>query len=670
MSRKVSVELELEAAQYLAGVRSMMAETKAAAHEVDKLGNQIDGTARSVDELAVVIIAGKKEMEGFGTESKELGLDLTLLDERIDATKRKVALLGLEFAATGDAAAGKRFGDQRSMLGKLEALRKELESGSSSPERRIFDLLTNEAAPAGTRAGNSFMTQFSSAIDGTPVKGVLIAGLVGIVAAALPAIGAMVAGAVTGVVGVGGIAGGIFAASKDQDVRDAAARFSKSVSSTFFGSGSSFVEPVVQSLDILAKDFAGLDLGKSFAIIAPYVTEVAHGIGDMAKEFMPGFNRALVAAGPILSVFAQDLPVIGKELGDMFATMAESKGAAQGMRLTLATIGGILTATGNIIGWLSDRFENMTAAIAKTARVGQEIFGLVGLGGVFKAVADRVDFLRQASQLSAGSFGDMGQAIYNTIDPTARAERALASMTKAIQDAQTAISEYIKDTLDMSDANLAVAQDFLDLSNKFKAGRKNWTPDTQAGIDNLKLINQTISDMERARQKAIDMSDGSQAAIDGINKKFNDQITLLETAAIKAGDTKAAFEAMAGTYRITIITDVLTGAAAARASKTDKDTKFTGRASGGPLDAYVPYVFGEHGPEIGMFAQPGQMWSNSQSNALAQQWSTAPGSQAPIVVQNQITLMDPMTGAKTRAILITESTSRGVASDVAAGAYP
>lgn len=664
MSRRVAVELVLEAARYLFGVRNIAAETKAAAEEFKSLGGKVDGTSRDIEELSVVIIAGKKELEGFGDHTKELGLDLELLDRRIDATKRKMALLALEFAATGDAAAGKGFQSQRSMLAKLEALKAELESGSTSPERRLFDLLLpNE--DDGRKAGTKVAAGFGDAFKDLPIKGPLIGGLIEAIALALPLIGGMIAGAISGAIGTGGIAGGIFAASKDPVVRSAAQDFMQHISTEFFGSGSAFVDPIRESLGILQNDFDKLDLGSAFAKVAPDVTIIASGIGDLVTKSMPGLNKALDRMEPFAKAAAEGFGEIGNALGGLADDATKSHGALQGLELMFHVISGTIAATGKIVLWLSDRLQNINEFIEWSSRKMLAFATALGLphDNLQKFVDELDAFNKGGAKYTADTAKMLGDAF-------AGSAASIEANKQAILDNQNAFNDWINNALGLADANTAVAQDFADLNDNLKKGKKYWDDNTQGGRDNGTEIRRVIADLERQRQQAIATSDGSQDAIDAINRKFNDLVDQLDKTAIKAGATKDALDKMAGDYHITIVTDIITAATAARASKTDKSQAKKGYASGGdPLANDWAWV-GEQGPELVKFGPGAHVFTSAQSNAMAGQWSSAPASSGQIVVQNQITMIDPMTGAKTRGILITEATSRGVSSSDAKAAYP
>jgi hypothetical protein len=668
MSRRVSVELVLEAARYLFGVRNIAAETKAAAEEFGHLGTKVDGTSRDLEELSVVIIAGKKELEGFGDHTKELGLDLELLDNRIDATKRKMALLGLEFAATGDAAAGKSFLAQRSMLSKLEALRKELEGGSDNPERRIFALLTDTAgaAAAGEKVGTSFVGGLSSAFDGMgpEVKAGLIAGLVGAVLVAAVPVGAAIAGAVTGVVGAGGIAGGIFAASKDPVVRSAAQEFGSYLSQQFFSGGSSFVEPIRDSLAILKTDVDKLDLGHVFEPAAGSMTLLAAGIGNFVTRAEPGLERALQKIGPFVSAMADGLGEVGGALGQFVDDVSRNHGAIEGLRFLFGAVDATIRILGKSFEFLSATFHDADVAFLKM------VDAAIAAAKFLHLPHDDLDQLHNSLEANINS-GTQAIPVINGIgDAFAGTTTKIDEQRQALLASQNAFNDWLNTALGLADANTAVAQDFADLNNNLVKGKKNWDDNTQAGRDNGTEIRKIITDLERQRQQAIATSDGSQAAIDAINRKFNDLVDQLDKAAIHAGATKAELDKMAGDYHITIITDILTAAAAAKASKNDKNLAKKGFASGGdPLANDWSWV-GEQGPELVKFGPGAHVFNSGQSASMAQQWSAAPAATGSFTIQNNITMLDPMTGVKTRGILITEATSRGVSSADAAAAYP
>jgi methyl-accepting chemotaxis protein len=439
------------------------------------------------------------------------------------------------------------------------------------------------------------------------------------------------------------------------------------------------VGPIQQSVAFLKHDFDALDLKSTFALAAPFVTEFAHGLSGIVSEFLPGFNQALVKGKPAIDLFASRLPEIGKDIGDMLSKLAGSEGTLEGVNALFNVLSETIHFVGTSVAWLGDRFHDFNHDADATFSWLSKVTAWLGDDEDSKALkqtADDFKALSDGAQQGAIHFATYaGEAQYATAI-TAQMGKETSDTTDYMKDfrdamiaSQQAIDDWINKALGLSDANIAVAQDFADLNDKLNRGKRFWDMNTQGGRDNLKLMNDTIGDLERQRLQAIATSDGSRAAIDKINQAFNANIDLLEKQAIKAGDTKAAFEAMAGSYRITIITDILNAAAAAKQSKTDKSSRFAGFASGGTTPAYAPFVVGEHGPEV--------LWDSKQhyveTKAMAQQsampWSGGGSSGgAGGTVTHVIDLQ--LNGRTIRTLLIGDGTARGVSKVDLADKYP
>jgi|SRR6185369_12944098 len=539
--------------------------------------------SRALSDVEKEAARASKGMKGMSEESK-------LLDAQLAKSKSRLKELEQALAEVGDDKKLRQaIRSERSWIAELEKSAKDL-------------------APALKPVAKGFTDSLGEAFKGVDFKGALMPGLIGGLAVVAPAVGAMVAGAVTGVVGGLGVAGGLFAASKDPGVRQAASDLGHHISESFFASGSSFVDPIKQSVGILEKDFDALDLGKTFAIAAPYVTEFAEGIGGLADEFMPGFNKALRDGKPAIDLFAQRLPEIGDALGNMLAKMADSEGTLEGVNSLFNTMVSLIEFTGTSIAWLGDRFHDFDTAAKNTAGWLSNITDFLGDSEDTKALRETRDAFSDLSleaQQGAIHFNTLGGQVAYTDAvlgkygrTTAEVEADQKALNDAIMEGEKDIDGYIQAALAASDASIAVAQDFSDLGHELIRGKKNWDVNTQAGRDNLKMINNAIGDLERQREQAIATSDGTVASIDAINRKYNEQMKALEALAVKAGDTKAAFEALAGVYQITIIEDIRMSNVNNKLNALERAAKFSGRASGGPVTAGQPYIVGENQPEL------------------------------------------------------------------------
>ncbi len=492
------------------------------------------------------------------------------LRQEILKTTNHIKAMRLEFAKTKDQSV---LGDIHKAESDLRELKKTLEAVGSS----------------GATAGTSFFSTFAGAFKDLPVGPMLIGGLVAAVVAALPLIGGIVAGAVTGLAGVGGIAGGIFAASKDERVRSAASAFGNTLSSEFFSSGDAFITPIVRSLGILQESFQGLDLQGSFARAAPYVTVLAQGIGDLATKFMPGFNKALDRAGPFIRATAVGLGEIGNALGGFLDDSSRSKGALQGLELGFNLISGTIAATGKIIEWLSDRLHDMNVGVENVSDFFTQLTDAIGLpvAGLHNFTNGMHEFNEQTPK--AGHFIDtFGDSLH-------RASQQVAHMDEAMKTMNAEFDEWINKSLGVSNAAIAVAQDFADLG---QSGAKGWKLNTQAGRDHQKMVNDTIADLQRQRDAAIAAGDGSKASIDAANKSYQDQLDNLKKIALGLGATKAEVDALAGDYNVNVYYKLHSEGSAPPGLAAEIQSVVKKRAMGGPVMAGQPYIVGENHPEL------------------------------------------------------------------------
>ncbi len=549
--------------------------------EEERKGDGYREAGRDISTYADKVAAADLRTKQWTENSKNLQAE-------ISRSKTRIQELRQEVAKTGDTSI---FGDIRKEEARL----------------RGFEQTLKALAP---QVGQNLSKGIGDAFSGVMPK--LMPLVIGTVAALAPMLGAVVAGAVVGVAGIGGVAGGIFAASKDPQVRAAASDLGKHISTSFFASGDSFVDPIKQSVVILKKDFDELNLGKTFQLASPFVTEFAQGIGGIATEFMPRFNQVLKDGKPAIDLFAQELPQIGTALGDFGVKLADSKGAIDGVNALFALTTGTIEGTGSALAWLGNRYHDFNVTMVDLSGWLEKFDRLIGDNqGAAAAKEDAEAFGRvsKGAEQGAIAFNTLGGQVAYTgavMEKYGRTTDQVEAAQKALNDevmaGEKAIDGYINAAIAASNASIAVAQDFADMGKELIRGKKNWDENTQAGRDNLSLINKTIGDLERQRQQAIDTSDGSTAAIDRINKKYNDQMKALEALAVKAGDTKAAFEAMAGVYQITILEDIRMAGVNNKLSSLDKSLRFAGgRASGGPVTAGYTYKVNENTPNSEYF---------------------------------------------------------------------
>lgn len=395
-----------------------------------------------------------------------------------------------------------------------------------------------EAAPSG--GGLDIGGMFKG--GGTPA---LIGGIGAVVVAALPALGAMIGGAISGAVVTLGIGGGIAAATKDAGVRAAAKDFGQTVSREFFASGDSFVEPVKQSLGILKRDFQSLDLAGTFERAAPYVTEFAGGIGDLAQRFMPGFNKAMDRAGPFVEELADGLGDMGGALGQMIDDMSSSEGAVEGLELLFRLLNGTLVGLGKTVNFLSDAWDLYTDVMAEVSGFMEDVPAwLQGpMQQFWQQTNDTMESMNRAGKDAAEGIDAVGSSAGSAAGPA-------NDLAAALRGVNTEFDKYFGLESAMDDTTIAMKKGFLELGETLKENGKDWSDNTEAGLENQAALRDQIKLIKDKRDAEIAASDGSVAAINEINRKYNENIEKLEKMATQAGITKAMFENLAGSYKV------------------------------------------------------------------------------------------------------------------------
>ena len=475
--RRISVELELEIARYLKSGGDALAITRTVKAQIEDLGDEADDTSRDMDQLALNTDAAASRVDELGDEARGTAVDLALLEGRLNSTARAATALAVASALPDGGTGGS--------------------SGRGVPfpfPKLDFSNMVAEA------------------------RGVLMAQVVLFVAAASPVIGGMIAAAVTGAVGLGGIAGGIAAAAHDSHVRQAASEFGQSISSQFFGSGSAFVGPIIASLDILEEGFRDLDLESTFATVAPHVTVIAQGLADMGREFMPGFQRALVAAGPAIQLLAQKLPEVGKALGGMFGEMAESKGMMLGLAGLLNTIGNLFNWFGSAVAYLGDRLVAMNSYLIVATGVLEDIPG--PLQAVFAAANDELEAFAASANVGAPAVNRFGGAIGGLAPPARDATQELESLLGVVD-------RLIPDAFDLEEAQDAAADAIARLAEQVKQQREDMvdgagalTGNTQAARDNRDMVRGLVEMYAGLMVKAAEAGESTDALKDSLKDQL------------------------------------------------------------------------------------------------------------------------------------------------------
>lgn len=491
MGRKVSVSLELNAGQFKA--------------EATVVAGKVDGLDRSVKELdrditkipadaakaaaAMRLIGG--DVQGVGNKLGALGdkaTSLNLLDAKIRSTRAEVRKLTDEFLKSGDVDVftklNKKSGDLNVLSGLRAKLQKEMKGAAEDGAKTFASALQGGIIAA----FQALPSEAKAAIAGS---------LIAVVAAAAPLLGATINAGLLAGVGAGGLAAGIALAAHDPAVTAAWAGVAAGVGAQLKESARPFRAELVETAGIFRGAFhdLGPSLDRIFAKLAPYVSTLAAALANMAQRAMPGIEKAVAAAGPILQAIADNLPVAGAALDQFFKSLAAGgPGAAAGLNMVLLQIEALVIEMGYL-------FEGLSKAYGAFNKLS------LALGSVF------YDNLDQPK-----SFGRRLDGVKTSADGVTG---ALTDMTSQTNLANTAFSNLFGVMMGVDQANLAVKEGFADLT---AAAKDHGT--TQDEITG-KVLRQ-IQALQDQRQAQLNTGDGSQAATDRINANYNAQLEALK----------------------------------------------------------------------------------------------------------------------------------------------
>jgi hypothetical protein len=531
------------------------------------------GHNKGLDDTSRALRGVKGETDKLGSSLERTTKETFDFDRAVSEAREEIAKLHEEVRRTGD----------RALLGDLKRQQRELDD--------FIRLAASAADKAGGAAG--------SAIDfggkGLRPRNALILSLVSAAAAAAPGIGAMIAGAVAGAIGTAGLGAGILSAIKSPDVQNAAKAFGGAISKEFFRGGVNFEQPVIDAMSELEDAFMDMKVPESLSKLAPLTDEIARGFGDLGRNFMPGFNKALDRMGPFAAVAEDGIGQLGDALGDFANMSTESEGALTGLDLLFRTVNGTIRLFGAGLKVASDITD--TFASANAAAFGS-LSGLArGMG--FDALADGASklstvWLDIGKDIPTDKMFKLGEAIQTTNGAVQVAGGHWTAYAAKIQAVNDALDEAISKSLAQDNANLALQSSLLNLRESLKENGKHWAANTEKGIANRRALLDAVGAAERKRKADID----SGVSADVANAAYDRTIRKLMKIAREAGISEAALKDLVGNYRINVIITTkgrVPGHTSDFGGEVFPDKKR--RAAGGPVGP-GPYLVGERGPEV------------------------------------------------------------------------
>lgn len=584
--------------------------------QIEDLGKDTKTTGA---EVSVLTKKTKDSADGLGDMAKEAGF----LDREINRLQGSIASLTKELDATGDTSLLKDIRKDKRSLGTFQKLSKEI-GGSAA-----------DAIPVGVSLGTKIA---EGAAAGVKQGGPYVIGALALVAAAaVPYLGAVIGAAVIGGVGAGGMIGGLTLAAKDPRVKAAGEDFAKSAMGDLQNDiGTSFAGPAVAALQQLKGTVGDLSSGiaPEMRDLAKEVGPLVRGLDALGRNAMPGVNKALDVAAPLMRTVSAHMPRIGTSISNALDSISSGgDGAIKALDLTLTKIEGVIEGTGELIGWLGrtyDSASSMGAAYTGALEDVLDALSYVSFGAnILQGEAAQANDELEGSEMilkkihePAGAFGEDLKGIGT----------AAGTAAEQLDSMQTAIDELFGKVTGINEATLAYEQSVDDLAAELKDGARSLDMGSDAGRKNWDAINANIDAIKAMRDANIE----SGMSVDTANAKYQAQLDTLSATLIKMGmSTQAVKDYIAEIRNIPTLAQLrvtvsgvegataqlralrgLLGSSAAAANVRANADYVSGRASGGPIAAGVPYMVGEQGPELIIPSQSGTVMTAAQTKAM------------------------------------------------------
>lgn len=513
---------------------SMSGDAKDVEKSVDHLGATVDKTTtdmgRDIDDT------GRKtsDFKRLLTDNLRDGeTAFQSLQRTIADTRARVTQLRTDLRTTGNASL---FGDLKgaeSDLKKLDGFLKDMGGDAENAGSAVSKAL--KASSGGLDFGPA----------GVALKVALIAGA----ATAAPFVLAALSGVVMAALG-----GGVIAAAV------AEWRNNPVIKSQFQAIGSEFSDALKTATADLGPalsagladfhnelDDIGPELRATFDKIQPAIAPLIDGFGRFITNMLPGLEKGIGAAEPILMDLSRELPWLGKQVGDAFDDMSKGiAGARMGFGELITVVGLFAHGLGKAFEIGSDLFLSFDQQIVHFEHGVADVMGFMSHipgSGVSQDMADKLYKLANAEQTMIDKAKQGPDAFVPLNNSLLTLKGIEQQLRQAMQTATTALDNQISKTEQLADSNLAMHVALTNFNTEVKKGTKYWNINTAAGQANRQLL-YSATEAITANYKA--QEDNNTLTLKGAESYLKSEQNLYKQAKA-AGASKDALQPLSDT---------------------------------------------------------------------------------------------------------------------------
>lgn len=562
MARKLRLEIEGDSKSGRRALDDVADEADKTATATAVLGTEFRRTAKdgakledelkdvSVSAKAVggsVFVAGQRTGK-LAEELREAARSAEKFDAALAGTRTEIAKLNKEYAASGDKEVTKKLQKQYAELDRVAKLKKRIAKDDEDAAKRALEFAkaTRRAQDQADRDRRSPFRNILGDIAGIgqgasgtvsnvvgafgPVgTGALIAGGA---AASVPALAAG-GGAVLGAGAIGAVGAGVAGAALGPDggkVAEAWKAVLGDVKARYLDATTSWVGPTVASIGTLGKAFKQIPIEGIFRDSLKYLPQLTNGVAGFLTGVASGVDDLIRSAGPVVDKLEQKLPQLGGDLGDSFRILGEgAPGAAD--------------ALGDVI----DLAGNMAKAVAGAAAGAANLYAWAIDAPVLKQGHEFFQYLtdfKDLPEFAGKKLGEVAEATNETGRSFAAAATEAAKYAAETGTLTDSLTNLRTASQSAAEADLALAQGWLDLKDELADGKRTLDDTTQAGLDNRQALLNQAEAAEAARQKQILLT----GDVDAANVTYAANIEKIKAMAVAAGFNKGEVEKLVSAY--------------------------------------------------------------------------------------------------------------------------
>lgn len=383
----------------------------------------------------------------------------------------------------------------------------------------------NNSAGLFSKISKGIIDSIDDGISGLPdeIKMVLGAALVAVLPIAFAVGGGIAQALTTGLLLGGGAVFGAVIGAQFEEVSRAARDTFSALRTEFLQAASRFTGNFFIAIDAVRDRFKRLqpELVVLFSKITGTFEPIVDSVFNLIENALPGISSAFDNIDKFLVPLQGGLALIGDSIGNFFETVMQNEDSSR-------VFADILLSVSELIDLFTFAVDISISWYGVLLDIGQALGLLADAEKELKPLAGTYERTTAGAERLNG-------AIKNTIKP-------LEDETKAIQDLNKELKTYLDFQFSIIEGELDFNEGLLRLTESLKENGATLADNTQAGINNSRLLLQLARNIIDTRNQQILMT----GDVAGATAKFNAQRDELYEVARQSGLTRAAADKLIG----------------------------------------------------------------------------------------------------------------------------